>query len=140
MAACPRCGSFLVGGSVCELCSRYSASPPAASQPWQPPAWTPQAYQPPTPYASGQVRSSTDTGINLLELSWAHTRVTWAWVLIGAIGCLTLGSYWVITKHTDFVAGLLLGFLPYSAKMCSESSRTALDVPQLIACILLSCI
>ena len=138
MAACPRCGSFLVGGTTCELCSRYSASPPPASQPWQPPAWTPQAYQPPTPYSSGPVRGSTDTGINLLELSWASTRVTWAWVLIGAIGCLTIGSYWVITKHPDFVAGLLLGFLLDPAKMSSDSSRTALDILQVIAYFILS--
>jgi hypothetical protein len=137
MAACPRCGSFLVGGTTCELCSRYSASPPSASQPWQPPAWTPQAYQP-AAYSSAPTGSPIHTGINLLELSWARTRVTWAWVLIGAIGCLSVGGYWVITRHPDFVAGLLLGFLLDPQKVSSESSRTALDILQVIAYFILS--
>lgn len=137
MAACPRCGSALIGGTTCELCSRYSTAPPPASQPWQPPAWTPQAYQPPAQY-SAPARTSIDTGINLLELNWARTRVTWAWILIGAIGCLSIGSYWLITRHPEFVAQLLLGFLLDPSKVSSENSRTALDILQVIGYFVLS--
>jgi len=82
-------------------------------------------------------RSSIDTGINLLELSWARTRVTWAWVLVGAIGCLSVGTYWLITRHPDFVAGLLLGFLIDPEKVGADS-RTTLDVLQIIAYFILS--
>lgn len=138
MAACPRCGSALIGGTTCELCSRYNDSPPPASQPWQPPAWTPQSYQLPTPHSSGMARSSADTGINLLELSWAGARVTWAWVLIGAIGCLSIASYWVITKHPDVVAGLALGFLLDPSKVSGDNARTTLDILQIIAYFILS--
>ncbi len=68
---------------------------------------------------------------------WARTRVTWAWVLIGAIGCLSVGSYWLITRHPDFVGGLLLGFLIDPEKV-SSSSRTTLDILQVIAYFILS--
>jgi len=138
MPACPRCGSALIGGTTCELCSRYGVAPPPVSQPWQPPAWTPQAYQLPTPHSSATTRGSVDTGINLLELSWARTRVTWAWILIGAIGCLSIGSYWVITRHPEFVAQLLLGFLLDPSKVSSENSRTTLDILQVIGYFVLS--
>ena len=137
MAACPRCGSALIGGTTCELCSRYSTSPPPASQPWQPPAWTPPAYQPP-PYGSAPARTSLGTDINLLELDWARTRVTWAWILIGAIGCFSIGSYWVITRHPEFVAQLLLGFLLDPSKVSGENARTTLDILQIIAYFVLS--
>jgi hypothetical protein len=135
MAACPRCGSFLVAGTACEFCSRYGGPPPAP-QPWQPPAWTPASYQPPQ-YSATPARSSIDTGINLLELSWARTRVTWAWVLVGAIGCLSVGGYWLITRHPDFVAGLLLGFLLNPDKVSSDT-RTTMDILQIIAYFILS--
>jgi hypothetical protein len=137
MAACPRCGSALIGGTTCELCSRYGGSSPPPQQPWQPPTWQPPTYQAPPPYSSASVRASSATGINLLELSWARTRVTWAWVLIGAIGLLSVGSYWLIVRHPAFVGQLLLGFL-INPQQTSESERTTLDILQVMAYFILS--
>ncbi len=138
MAACPRCGSFLVGGTTCEVCSRYGPSPQAAPQPWQPPAWTPASYQPPPPSPSGPAHTAIDTGISLLELSWAWTRVRWASILIAAVGGLSIYAYWLITHHPDTVAMLVLGFLADPDKASSANSRTTLDILQLIVIFVLS--
>jgi hypothetical protein len=142
MAACPSCGSFLVGGTVCEFCARYGARP-AQPAPWQPPAWTPQSY--PAPQQSGRMGSTAGsdspaikTGISLLELIWARTRVRWSSVLIGVIGGLSICAYWLLTQHPDTVAVLVLGFLLDPDKASSANSRTTLDILQLIVIFILS--
>ncbi len=138
MAACPRCGGFLVGGTTCELCTRYGPAPQAAPQAWQPPAWTPASYPPPPQSSSGPGRPSIDTGISLLELNWARTRVLWAAILIGAIGGLSVYAYWLITHHPETVAQLLIGFLLDPDKAGSADTRTTLDILQLIVIFILS--
>jgi len=141
MAACPSCGSFLVGGAACEFCARYGVRP-APPVPWQPPAWTPQSYPPPQRSAGMALTArpgspAIDTGINLLELSWARTRVRWSSILIAAIGGLSIYAYWLITHHPETVAQLLIGFLADPDKT-SANSRTALDILQLIVIFILS--
>ncbi len=134
MAACPSCGSFLVGGTACEFCARYGVRP-AQPEPWQPPAWTPQSYAAPE-QAAGSA-SPINTGISLLELLWARTRVRWSAVLIGAIGALTVFAHWAITHHPETVAQLVLGLLLDPDKVGADS-RTSLDILQVIAIFVLS--
>ena len=131
MAACPRCGSFLVAGTTCEFCARYGAPFPPATQPWQPPQWTPappSSYPPPA-YQTGEV---IDTGISPLELSWARSRVTWAWVLVGLIGLLSVGLYWLLTHHPELVGEFLLSFLLAPSQSSPNDQKTAFDILQLI--------
>lgn len=134
MAACPRCGSFLVAGTTCEVCSRWGlgATP-------QPQAWQPPQHQPQPQYAAAPAQGSyqIDTGINLLELDWARTRVMWAWLLVGALGALSIGAYWLITRHPDVIVQMIFGFLMDPSKS-TESDQTKLDILQLIVYFILS--
>lgn len=136
MAACPRCGSFLVAGTTCEVCSRWGlAATPATPQASEAPQYQPQyAPVPAQPASSYQV----DTGINLLELDWARTRVMWAWLLVGALGALSIGAYWVITRHPEAVAQTLLVMLLDPSKTGDASDQTKLDILQLIVYFVLS--
>ena len=123
-------------GPTCEFCARYGVrGQQQAPQPWQPPAWQPPQYSPAPAYSGGYAQ--VNTGINPLELGWARTRVMWAWIVVGAIGALSLASYWLITSHPDIVAQLALGLL-VSGGNSSSSQRTELDVIQLIAYFVLS--
>jgi hypothetical protein len=72
-----------------------------------------------------------DTGISPLELSWAKARITWVWVLIGAVGLLSIGTYWLLTRHPDYVGQLLLGFLLSQSSQLPQDQRTAADVFQI---------
>jgi hypothetical protein len=142
MAACPSCGSFLVGGAACDFCGRYGVQP-AQPDPWQPPPWTPQSYSTPQQYAgaastAGSENLAINTGINLLELSWARTRVRWSAILFAAIGGLSIYAYWLITHYPETVAQLLIGFLLDPDQAGSASNRTTLDILQLIVIFILS--
>jgi hypothetical protein len=79
-----------------------------------------------------------NTGINLLELGWARTRVTWAWVLIGAIGALSIGSWWVLTHHPEYAGELLLSFLLQPSGSSAEDQKTAFDILQIVIGFILS--
>jgi hypothetical protein len=81
---------------------------------------------------------AVNTGINLIELGWAKTRVTWAWILVGALGGLSIGAYWLITQHPDVVAQLIFGFLIDPDKVSRSSDRTSLDLLQLFVYFVLS--
>lgn len=145
MAACPRCGSALVGGTVCEFCAQYGGPQPSG-QSWQQPQWAPQAYQQQPQYAEPQAsqpaaqayRPPVDTGINLLELDWARTRVMWAWLAVGAIGALSVAAYWLITRHPDVIVQTLLVLLLDPSKSGSSDEQTKLDILQLIVFFILS--
>lgn len=128
----------MIAGTTCEFCARYGGPAPEPSQPWQAPQWPPP-YQPAMPYGSMPAAPSypVDTGINLLELGWARTRVRWASVVIGLIGLLSMGAYWVITKHPDIVGSLALGFLIDPDKV-SRDSQTTIDVIHIIVYFVLS--
>ncbi|HVH65049.1 MAG TPA: hypothetical protein VM674_03365 [Candidatus Acidoferrum sp.] len=139
MAACPRCGSALVGGSVCEFCVQYGGPQPSG-QSWQQPQGTPSAYQPQPQVSQPPAqadRPPIDTGINLLELDWARTRVMWAWLAVGAIGALSIGAYWLITRHPDVVLQTVLALLLDPSKNSSDE-QTKMDILQLIVFFVLS--
>ena len=137
MPACPRCGSALIAGTACEFCARYGGPAPEAPQPWQQ-QWNAPAYQPPMPYGSPPgPGASVDTGIGVLELGWASTRVSWAAILIGLIGALSIGAYWVILNHPDVIGGLLLGFLLDPNKV-SQDNQTSIDLAHMIVWFVLS--
>lgn len=102
MAACPKCGSFLVMGSACEFCARYGRpqQPPPPPQ-WQPTKYPPPQYPPPqhppaqyapaTGYSGGQAPVNAE--MSPLELASAQRKVLWAGMLIAGIGGLTLAAY-----------------------------------------------
>lgn len=139
MAACPRCGSALVGGSVCEFCAQYGGPQPAG-QSWQQPAYQPQPQYAQPQYAQPPAqgyRPPIDTGINLLELDWARTRVMWAWLVVGGIGALSIAAYWLITRHPDVVLQTVLVLLLDPSKSSSDE-QTKMDILQLIVFFILS--
>lgn len=109
---------------------------PAPQAPaWQAPQYEPQPQYAPAPAQGGY---QVDAGINLLELDWARTRVTWVWLLIGAIGALSVGSYWVLTHHPEYVGQLLLSFLPQPSGSSAEDQKTAFDILQIVIGVVLS--
>lgn len=97
MAACPKCGSFLVGGSTCEFCARYARP----QQPPPPPQWPPTQYQspryPPPPYIPAAAQSAGPAPLvaEILppELASAQGKVLWAGMLIAGMGALSLAAY-----------------------------------------------
>ncbi|HET9849223.1 MAG TPA: hypothetical protein VFR68_11780 [Candidatus Dormibacteraeota bacterium] len=64
--------------------------------------------------------------------------MTWAWVLIGAIGALSVGSYWVLTHHPEYAAELLLSFFLQPSGSSAEDQKTAFDVLQILIGFVLS--
>lgn len=128
----------MIAGTACEFCARYGGPAPEPSQSWQPPHWSAPAYQSSVPYGQAPAASyPVDTGVNLLELGWASTRVTWAAVVIGLIGVLSIGAYWVILNHPDIIGGLLLGFLLDPNKV-SQDNQTSIDLAHIIVWFVLS--
>lgn len=130
----------MIAGTACEFCARYGGPAPEPAQVWQAPQWTPPPYQPAMPYGASAAYAPgypVDTGINLLELGWAKTRVTWAAALIGLIGVLSIGAYWVITKHPEVIGNLVLGFLVDPNKVSSDS-QTAIDIVHIVVYFVLS--
>ena len=137
MAACPSCGSFLMG-PTCEFCARYGVGGrQSAAQPWQPPAWRPPQYSAAPAYPGGNGNAPVDTGINPLELAWARTRVTWVWVLIAAIGLLTIALRWVIATNPQVVLAMGISLLLDPARG-SSSEQTTVAIWQVVTYFVLA--